>query len=410
MADNQFDVIIVGAGPGGLMAATAIKNKSVLILEKNLNPGKKLLITGKGRCNITNAERDFKVFANTFGKKGKFLYSSMSRFTVDQTIDFFETRGLRVKTERGNRIFPESDRAQDVLDVLLKEVKNTGAKISYGQSVTEILKNEKSFLIKTDKGEFSTSQVILATGGLSYPTTGSTGDGYELAKKLGHRVIPTSPALVPLISSDSFIKDLQGLSLKNVSISLWANNKKHHELFGEALFTHKGLSGPIILDLSATAKNLLEDSPEIKAQIDFKPALDHEKLKNRILRDIQETPKKLIKNILQSLLPRKLVPLIVALCKIDDNKAAHQFSKTERKNLIRYLKEFPVTITDIGGYNQAIITKGGIDLKEVNPRTMESTIVPGLYFTGEILDLDGPTGGYNLQVCWSTGFVAGDAQ
>jgi predicted Rossmann fold flavoprotein len=409
MQSNHYDIAVIGAGPAGLMAAgTAAQNGArVVLLEKNERPGRKLLITGKGRCNITCDEKDIPTFIEAFGKKGKFLYSALHTFGIEETIRFFNEEGLQTKVERGKRVFPASDKASDVLEILLSFLKKNKVKIINNCSVTKLIKKGKRVeKIATSRGDISAEQYILSSGGLAYPSTGSSGSGYKWAKELGHKIIKPSPALVPLKVKEPWIKDLQGLSLRNVQITVYQNHKKQDERFGEALFTHEGMSGPIILDMSKKIGELLKTGP-VKLRIDLKPALEYPKLDARIQRDFKEKSNKMFRNSLDDLLPKLLIPVIIDLSGIDPEKKCHSITKEERNKLLHLLKELAVQVTSILGFDRAVVTSGGVDLKEIDPRTMRSKLIDNLYFAGEILDLDAPTGGYNLQMCWSTGYLAG---
>ena len=412
-------VVVIGGGPAGMMAAISASEKGneVFLLEKNKSLGKKLLITGKGRCNITSSLTMDEFIKNTPGN-GMFLYSAFNSFTNQDIIKFLKEQGLEVKEERGNRIFPVTDKAQDVLKCFEKKLKELKVKIFYESPVTEILVNNENKVcgVKTPKEKINADKVILATGGKSYPLTGSTGDGYKLAQKLGHTITPIKPSLVPLETYEQNLhKELQGLSLKNVKIKILdiSKNKEIYEDFGEMLFTHFGVSGPIILSGSAhlvrykNIDNLLKNK-QIKLTIDLKPALTEEKLNERILRDFNEFKNKNFKNSLNKLLPQKLINTIIEYSKIDPEKQVNSITKQERKNLIQTLKNFEITIKNFRKIEDAIITSGGISIKEVNPKTMESKKVKGLYFAGEILDVDSYTGGFNLQIAYSTGYVAGN--
>ncbi len=411
MNNQIFDFAVIGGGPAGMMAAicAAERGAKVALLEKNSRLGLKLLITGKGRCNITNAETEVRKFIQPFGKNGKFLMNSLYRFGVKETINFFNKNNLLTKEERGGRIFPGSDKAADVLQLFLNLLKKNNVTVYTECYIKEFTVTDNSIeKVITDIGEIKASNYLIATGGLSYPKTGSTGTGYIWAEKLGHKIIEPKPALTPIIVNEKWIGELEGLSLKNVSVSVFQKNKKYDERFGEALFTGNGVSGPIVLDLSKTVGTLLENG-SVQIFIDFKPALDHEKLDKRLLRDLDKLGKKSMKNLLAGLLPKKLIPVMLKLTGIDGEKQANTLSKTERKCLRMHLKHFPLTADKLVGFSKAIITAGGVDLKEIDPKTMCSRKINNLYFSGEILDLDGPTGGYNLQVCWSTGFVAGNS-
>lgn len=407
---EKFDVAVIGGGPSGIIAAgrAAELGAKVVLLEKNSTLGKKLLITGKGRCNITQAEFDDKKFITKLNnKKGKFLFSALALFGPEEVIDFFETRNLKTKIERGGRVFPVADKSLDVLDVLLEYLENNGVRIMSGVKVQNfnVVKNKiKSVCLKN--AEIFADKFILCTGGKSYPATGSTGDGYGWAEEFGHKIIKPAPALVPVRTKEGWVKDLQGLSLKNITIQVLQNNKKQEERFGEMLFAHFGLSGPIILDVSKRVGELLEKG-EVMVSIDLKPALSKEQLNKRLQRDFEENIHKDFKNYLPKLLPQKLIEIVIRLSEIEAKKKINFISREERQRLVELLKDLRVEIESTMGYNQAIITSGGVNLKEVDSKTMQSKIISNLFFAGEILDLDGPTGGYNLQICWSTGYAAG---
>ena len=414
-------VVVIGGGPAGMMAAITASQKGdkVILIEKMKSLGRKLLITGKGRCNITSSLPIDEFIKNTPGN-GKFLYSSYQIYTNKDIIKFLKEEGLEVKEERGNRIFPITDHSKDVLECFIKKLKKNNVEIHYNEKVEEILyeKKEKEKIVKgvrTDKKIILAEKVILATGGKSYPLTGSTGDGYDLAKKLGHTIKEIKPSLVPLeIYEKDICKELQGLSLRNISIKLSDSEKNKHiyEDFGEMLFTHFGVSGPIILSSSALLvryKNIEEKykNRSIKLVIDFKPALLEQKLESRILRDWDELKNKQYKNSLDKLLPQKLISVIVRQSKIDATKKVNEITKEERRNLVHLLKNFTLEIKAFRPIEEAIITSGGINIKEINPKTMESKIVKNLYIAGEIIDVDSYTGGFNLQIAYSTGYVAG---
>ncbi len=414
-------VVVIGGGPAGMMAAITASKKGnhVILIEKMKSLGRKLLITGKGRCNITSSLPIEDFIKNTPGN-GKFLFSCYQSFTNEDIIKFLKEEGLEVKEERGNRIFPVTDHSQDVLNCFIKKLKKNNVEIHYDEKVEEILYTEKEGEkivtgIKTNKEKIDADKVILATGGKSYPLTGSTGDGYRLAEKLGHTIKDVKPSLVPLeIYEKDICKELQGLSLRNVSIKLIDSEKDKHiyEDFGEMLFTHFGVSGPIILSASAHLvryKNIDEKYKNrlIKLVIDFKPALSEQKLEARILRDFDELKNKQYKNSLDKLLPQKLIPVIIKESKIEPTKKVNEITREERRNLVHLLKNFILEIKSLRPIEEAIITSGGINIKEINPKTMESKIVKNLYFAGEIIDVDSYTGGFNLQIAYSTGYVAG---
>ncbi len=390
-----------------MMAAgkAAEDGANVVLIEKNRSPGKKLLITGNGRCNISQAEFNDKKFIEKLGKKGHFLFSALSVFGPEEIVKFFEEKGLRTKIERGKRIFPASDKARDVLNVLLKYLNQNKVKLLTGREVVGF-KVEKGEIksVKLANEEIAAKSFILCAGGKSYPETGSTGQGYKWAQEMGHKIINPMPALVPIETKEIWVKNLQGLSLKNVSVTLFQNDKKRDSKFGEMLFTHFGVSGPIILDLSKKIQELLATG-EVILKIDLKPALDILTLDRRLQRDFKRN--KDFKNYLPELLPRKLIDLIVRFTKINPAQKLNSITKEERKKLIDILKGLKLTARSSIGFSQAIVTSGGVDLKEIDSKTMQSKIIKNLFFAGEIIDLDGPSGGYNLQICWSTGYAAG---
>lgn len=407
---RKFDVAVVGGGPAGMMAAgrAAELGCKVVLIEKNKNLGKKLLLTGKGRCNITQAQFSDQEFIKKIGRGGKFLFSALNFFGPREAIDFFEKRGLPTKVERGGRVFPVSEKSQDVLDVLKNYLEKNKVEIISGEAVLDFrIENEKIKSLKFPNGEIIAENFILCTGGKVYPLTGSTGDGYLWAKKFGHQIKKISPALVPVKIKEDYVKNLQGLSLRNVKINIFQNNKKQDSKFGEMIFTHFGISGPIVLDASKKIGELL-DAGEVRIEIDLKPALTLEELDLRLRRDFEKNRKKSFKNYLSDLIPQKMIETFVLFSEIDPQKKLHFITKEERKKIVKILKSTNLTVEKLMGYDQAIITGGGIDISEIDSKTMRSKIIDNLFFAGEILDLDGPTGGYNLQICWSTGYAAGE--
>lgn len=396
-----------------MMAAitAARRGFKVTLVEKNEKLGKKLFITGKGRCNITNAGDTEDLF-NSIVTNRKFMFSSFNGFSNYDTLGFFDELGLQIKIERGNRVFPESDHSSDVIGALNRELKRLSVDVRLNTEVKDIIVNDgkaTGVVIKCS-GKESTIQadnVIVATGGNSYQSTGSTGDGYRFARKLGHSVTPILPALVPFNVAEDWESDLQGLSLKNVSIVVLDGKQEIYSDFGEMLFTHFGVSGPLILSASSFAARRIKEHP-LKLIIDLKPALSQEQLDERILRDFDEEKNKAFKNSLDKLLPKKMIPVIVRLSDIDGNKKVNEITKQERQRLVSLIKGLELTLTGLRGFNEAIITQGGINVREINPTTMESKLVKNLYFAGEVLDVDALTGGFNLQVAWSTGYAAAD--
>ena len=411
------NVIVIGGGPAGMMAAitAAEYGNNVTIIEKNSDFGKKLLITGKGRCNITSSLYMSEFIKNTPGN-GQFLYSAFQNYTNTDIIDFLKRQGLEVKEERGNRIFPVTDKSIDVLNCFKSKINELKIKKLVNTRVQKILvQNGEVLGVRTDKEIIQTDKIILATGGKSYPLTGSTGDGYLIAKNIGHKVAEIRPSLVPLVIYEkNECKEMQGLSLRNVGIKIIdeSKNKLIYEDFGEMIFTHFGISGPTILSGSAhlvrykKIDDLMKEQ-KIKLQIDLKPALTEEQLDERILRDFKEFKNKQFKHALDKLLPQKMIPIVIEKTKIDEEKRVNEITKEERKNLVKVLKKFELTIKDFRPVEEAIITSGGINIKEINPKTMESKLVSGLYFAGEIIDVDSYTGGFNLQIAYSTGYTAG---
>jgi len=420
-------VIVVGGGASGLMAAgqAAEQGANTLILERMNRPGLKLRITGKGRCNLTNIA-SLQEFISHFGQKGRFLRNAFSRFFVSDLLEFFEKLGVQTVTERGGRVFPASSEAQEIADALGKWVAECGVRVHVGSRVSRLLVDEGRIVgvqverIASGKQKAPTDadpsgsvyhadSVIITTGGASYPATGSSGDGYSLAESVGHTIVPIRPALIPLITAGDIASRLQGLSLRNVNVRLLIDRKKRAGAFGEMIFTHFGVSGPVILTLSRQVVDALHSEKRVSLSIDLKPALDDHKLDARLLRDIDAHGKKKFRALLKGLLPSKLVPVCADLTGIPLDTELHQITSPQRKGLRLWLKNFLLQVTDHRPLSEAIITAGGLDTREVDPRTMQSRLVRGLYFAGEVLDLDADTGGYNLQAAFSTGWVAGRA-
>lgn len=406
----KYDVIVIGGGAAGCMAAGAASEngKSVLLIERNDKIGRKVMITGKGRCNVTNACSLLNELIENIPVNGRFLYGALSRFMPFDTMDFFEGLGVPLKIERGNRVFPESDKAVDVVDALHKYIKTTRVKRIKARIVK--LNNENGTVVSAEDENgniYEAGSFIIATGGKSYPLTGSTGDGYELAKQCGHTITELKPALVPLETTDLWTGSLQGLALKNISVTVWDNDnyKEVFSDFGEMLFTHFGVSGPVILSASSHMKNIR--SGKYSIEIDLKPGLSEEKLDTRILRDFSENANKSIANALVKLLPHKLIPVIVKLSEIPTDLKVNQITKDMRHDLVYLLKHFTVNIDGFRPIEEAIVTSGGVSVKEINPKNMKSTLCDNLYFAGEVIDVDAYTGGFNLQIAFSTGILAG---
>jgi hypothetical protein len=402
-------VAVIGGGPAGMMAAIAAAGQGheVSLWEKNEKTGKKLYITGKGRCNVTN-NCTTEEFLQAVCVNRRFLYSAGYGFDSQSVMDFFEAQGLSLKTERGGRVFPSSDHSSDVIAALVRAMKARGVQIHLNQEVKEVLTSDGCAAgIRLASGrQIDADAVIVATGGISYRTTGSTGDGYRFAREAGHQVTELSPSLVPLETAEDDPKKLQGLSLRNVEVTIRDGKKELYRGFGEMMFTHFGVTGPLILTASTVIQKQIASHP-LQMLIDLKPALDMQQLDARILREFEAAKNKQLKNILGALYPAKLVPVMMEKSQIPPEKAVRDITKEERRRLAELTKSFPLTITSLRDYNEAIITRGGVSVKEIQPATMESRLVSGLYFAGEVLDLDAVTGGYNLQIAWCTGYAAG---
>ena len=414
---SKHRIIVIGAGPAGMMAAIKAAETSesmggtaeVLLLEKMKKPGRKMMITGKGRCNITNAADVPEIIKNIQGN-GRFLFSSMKAFDNRAVIDFFEEQGVATKVERGQRVFPVSDKAQDVVDAMVSRLHELGVKLETDAAVKDILTEEgKVRGVRLKSGAiYKSDAVILAVGGASYPGTGSSGDGYAMAEALGHDVVPVRPSLVPLTVEEEWVKDVQGLSLRNVRAELLVDGKAELSLFGEMMFTHYGVTGPVILSMSRTASGyLMEGSHFLELSLNLKPALSEEKLEARLQRDFEKYQRKELKNGLVDLLPHKLIEPVLDAAYLPSDKPVHQVTVEERRRLVHTLQHLVLTVTGTRPLAEAIVTVGGVSVKEIEPRTMESKLVKGLYLAGEVVDVDAFTGGYNLQAAFSMGAAAG---
>jgi predicted Rossmann fold flavoprotein len=402
----KLKVAVIGGGPAGIIAAGAAAERGhdVLLFEKNEQLGKKLFITGKGRCNITNAAPIEEFFDNIVTNRN-FLYSSLYTFDNNAIIDLLGRYGLSTKVERGNRVFPKSDKSSDVIKAFKRYLDQVGVDIRLNSEVSHIKYDGESFTVFIKNGgEFTFDRLVVTTGGKSYPATGSTGDGYLFAKSVGHTITELRPSLVPIELSDSWVKELMGLSLKNVSLTAYQGKKEVHSEFGEMVFTHYGISGPIVLSMSNYVNDIRSD---LRLTLDLKPALDEEKLDARIIRDFNQFSNKQLKNALNDLLPQRLIPWVIEASGIYPDKVVHQITKEERESLVTALKNFPLHFKGFRPIEEGIVTSGGVNVKEINPSTMESKIIPGLFFAGEIIDVDALTGGYNLQIAYSTGYLAG---
>ncbi len=408
-------IVVIGGGAAGLMAAISAADQGgqVILLEKMSSIGRKLAITGKGRCNITNT-CDIKTMIQNIPGNGSFLYGAFNAFSNEDVVAFVESQGVPTKEERGGRVFPVSDAAKDVVQAFYRALAERNVELITNCRVQSIIvEDQKVKAVKTNQGDFPADGIILATGGSSYPGTGSSGDGYEMARRIGHKIVPLKPSLIPLETDEVWIGDLQGLSLKNVRAALIVGGKKIAEEFGEMLFTHFGLSGPIILSLSRFASQWVDAKQKVTAEvvieINLKPALTEEVLDKRLQRDFEKFSRKQLKNALGSLLPAKIIPVMIDLAYIDGDKFVHQLTKQERFRLLEQLMHLKLTIKGTRPLAEAIVTAGGVDTREIDPKTMQSKLIAGLFFAGEVIDIDGYTGGYNLQAAFSTGFVAGRA-
>ena len=401
-------VAVIGAGPAGMIAAAFAKNpnNSVTVFDRNEKAGKKLYLTGKGRCNITNAS-DMQEFMRNIPRNPRFLYSSFSGFFNNDIVDLIESRGVPTKVERGNRVFPESDKSSDVIKALQGYSLSMGAKLALNSKVESIEKKGEEFILVFEGGRSESFDcVIIATGGVSYPSTGSTGDGYRFAESFGHSIVKPLPSLISLVTEEKWPGELAGLTLKNVTLAAKKNGKIVYREMGEMLFTHTGVSGPLVL----SASSRIADEPEgAKLYIDMKPALDEQTLEARIMRDMEANKHKQLKNAAAGLMPSRMVPIVLSVAGIDPEKTTDSFTKAERRSLVETLKALPLTVKCASDISEAIITHGGVKVSEIDPKTMESKLVEGLYFAGEVIDVDAYTGGFNLQIAYSTGAAAGRA-
>ena len=405
----MFDVIIIGGGAAGMMAAVqaGFRQKKVALIDKNTRLGKKIMITGKGRCNITNSA-PIDEFIEQIPGNGRFLYSALYSFDNQAVLDFLAGYGLETKVERGGRVFPTSDRSQDVIDAFIRGLAEAGVNVMLNREVKAITHQNETFTVSTQQDDYHAAKVVIATGGVSYPLTGSSGDGYGWARQLGHTIVSPKPALVPLVTKEPWVRELQGLSLRNVLLSAWNGKRKLGEEFGEMLFTHYGVSGPIVLTLSRNINEaLVTNKDKIILQLNLKPALTSEQLDKRIVRDFEKYSRRQFKNALDGLLPKLLIPVVIGLSQIDSDKFIHQITQAERQQLVELMQNLSMTVESTRPLKEAIVTSGGVSVKEVDPSTMESKLVTGLFFAGEVIDVDGNTGGYNLQAAWSTGYLAG---
>lgn len=402
------DAVIIGGGAAGSFCAitAARRGLSVIVLEPNEKIGRKLRITGKGRCNVTN-NSDIRTVMNHIPDHSRFLYGALTRFSPEDTMQFYEDLGIPLKTERGNRVFPVSDNANDIADALQNELRRLGVTIIHEKAVDLITEDGRICAVDTSNQRIQTDRCVIATGGKSYPKTGSDGSGYRLASKLGHSIVSPLPSLVPLVSDDRCCAELQGLSLRNIELSAFEDDKSIYRERGEMLFSHFGITGPLVLSASAHMRHF--GTAEYKVILDLKPALDEKTLDLRILRDFSKYQNKAIRNALGDLLPKAMIPVILSRIAVPGGKPVHEITKEERKKLVHELKNFTITINGTRPIEEAVVTAGGVSTDEINPRTMESKLVSGLYFAGEIMDLDAYTGGYNLQIAWSTANLAGNS-
>ena len=406
--DKKIDVIVIGGGPAGMMAAgKAAENGALVVLvEKNKELGVKLLLTGHGRCNLTNTEIDTDNLVEKYGKNGRFLFSAMRQFGPEEVIEFFESRGVKTKVEQGGRVFPASDKAPDVLNALKKYLAENKVELVLGVAVKQVVAKGSTIekVILADGRELRAEKYIICTGGKAWPQTGSSGDAYEWLKELGHTIVEPAPALAPIVCADHFVKSLEGVSLRAIGLKIFQNNNKQADRVGDAIFTENGMSGPAVFGVCQKIGQLLKLG-KVELRLDLTPDLNAEALDKKLEAILRGSGNKIVKNIL-NIVPARLAAVILDLAKVDPDKKANSITRAERQSLARLIKEFPLSVKSVGGFDQAMVTSGGVSLREVDPRTMRSKIIDNLYFAGEILDLDGPTGGYNLQVCWSSGVAS----
>ena len=407
---KPYDVAVIGGGAAGTMAAIRASQlkERVLLLEKNDALGRKILITGKGRCNLTNAA-DITAFIEKFGKSGEFLRTAFHSFFNEDLMEFLQSLGLETKVERQGRVFPVNDKAGSVVEALKKALAKNGVEVLYGSRVTDIRSKNGGLQVITEDGrEIAASKIIIATGGASYKITGSSGDGFAIAQKLGHKIAPLTPGLVPLVAKESWLKELQGIALENIRITFEYGKKRLSSDVGELMFTHFGVSGPLVLDMSSRVMDMLKEHKEVRLLIDLKPGLREEQLESKLLHKFKIKGNIICKNLMKDILPQRLITRFLKLLDINENLRTNQITQPQRHAIIKTLKAFPVTITGSLPLEEAMVTGGGISIKEINPRTMESKLVPGLYFAGEIIEGVAPSGGYNLQQAFSTGYLAGE--
>ncbi len=407
----KYDVAVIGGGPAGMMAAGRAGERGlrVVLVEKNKQLGVKLLSTGGTRCNITNDTGSVKGMINDIGRKGKFLFSALNKFGPSDMIEFLSQRGVKTKIEENNRVFPLSNNSGDVLNALIKYLKESSVDVRTNNGVKSVVKSGDKIkkIILSSGDEIFANKYVVCTGGKSYPLTGSTGDGYSWLSEIGHTITKLHPALAPIIVREGFVKDIEGVIINDVNVALHSNGKKIKSEIGTILFTSNGITGPLVINMSRDISRLLDG--QIKISLDFFPEIDFNDLDKKILSLFKDNNNKMFRNSLDGFLPKKIIPIIIGLSKINPNKKVNLITSDERKAFLYIVKGFTLNVSSVDGYDNAFITSGGVDLSEINPSTMESQIIKNLYLAGEILDLDGPTGGYNLQICWSTGYLAGDS-